>query len=385
MDAEKGRAEGGFSLVELLVAMVVTLIVSGAIYGLIASGQSAFRREPELADRQQNIRVAMALIEQDVANAGAGVPLFSQVFTANDGAAVCQADEVTDCLNGSGIPGALGADAADARNDDPSDDTDVLEMVGADDRCPSQTVCSNAAAAGDAGDFQTREPLPACLPLPGLVLLADAISFRVQPAAAGDPAPCATDGTGVAGDQARNGSVELLAALAPWQVGAMQAVAVEPNRPSTFLYAATVARYMIAPSGEVLEGHGPIPALWRSATGAFETDGTIADLPGDAGFTPAGSPWQLVARGIEDLQVEYLYVDAGGETWTHAPRGPILNDFTTVVRQVRVTLSARAIAPNLQGATIAGGAAPDAVRGQLTRVIAPRASLVGLDVRLQLR
>ena len=33
--------ESGFSLVELLVAMLVTLIISGAVYGLLASGQSS--------------------------------------------------------------------------------------------------------------------------------------------------------------------------------------------------------------------------------------------------------------------------------------------------------------------------------------------------------
>ena len=50
------RDQAGFSLIELMVAMVVTLIVTGAIYGLLAGGQSAFRREPQLADRQQNTR-----------------------------------------------------------------------------------------------------------------------------------------------------------------------------------------------------------------------------------------------------------------------------------------------------------------------------------------
>ncbi len=47
--------EKGFSLVELMVAMVVTLIISGAVFQLVTAGQSAFRKEPALADRQQNI------------------------------------------------------------------------------------------------------------------------------------------------------------------------------------------------------------------------------------------------------------------------------------------------------------------------------------------
>ena len=75
------RSDRGFSLVELMVAMLVTMIISSAIYGLMAGGQNAFRREPELSDRQQNIRVAMDMIMNDVANAGSGMPAFMQTFT----------------------------------------------------------------------------------------------------------------------------------------------------------------------------------------------------------------------------------------------------------------------------------------------------------------
>ena len=83
------RNARGFSLVELMVAMTVTLIVSGAIYGLLTSGSNAFRREPEIADRQQNIRAAMDLIARDVFSAGAALPTFAQVFTRADPDGAC--------------------------------------------------------------------------------------------------------------------------------------------------------------------------------------------------------------------------------------------------------------------------------------------------------
>ena len=60
----------GFSMIELMVAMVVTLVVSGAIFGLLSAGGNAFRREPEVADRQQNIRIAMDMIARDIAERG---------------------------------------------------------------------------------------------------------------------------------------------------------------------------------------------------------------------------------------------------------------------------------------------------------------------------
>ena len=78
---EAPRPESGFSLVELMVALVVTLIVSGAVYGLLTSGQSAFRKEPAMADRQANIRAAMDMIVSDLRGAGVGMPPFTRVFT----------------------------------------------------------------------------------------------------------------------------------------------------------------------------------------------------------------------------------------------------------------------------------------------------------------
>ncbi len=76
----KNSRQSGFSLVELLVAVTVTMIVSGAVYGLLASGQGAFRKEPALSDRQANIRSAMDQIARDLSGAGAGMPPFAQVL-----------------------------------------------------------------------------------------------------------------------------------------------------------------------------------------------------------------------------------------------------------------------------------------------------------------
>src|SRR3989304_3058224 len=79
------NTEKGFSLVELMVAMTVTLIISGAVFQLMSAGQTAFRREPELADRQQNIRMGMNVLGMDVYRVGYGVPHVAQALTANPG------------------------------------------------------------------------------------------------------------------------------------------------------------------------------------------------------------------------------------------------------------------------------------------------------------
>lgn len=361
------RTERGFSLVELMVAMTVTLIVSGAIYGLLTSGSNAFRREPEVADRQQNIRVAMDLISRDVFNAGAALPTFAQVFTRADPAGGgCTG---TQGLNGCGDPGTMGATAAANRapgdGGDASTNSDVLEIVTTSENCPPQTVC--AGVPGSAGVIVTREPMGACVTAPGLALIANNQAFAIQPAfdATGAPQTC----TGVGS----NGNVNVLAAVAPWT----PAVAI-PANPTPFLYAAQVVRYRIAPGTDPTD---PSPSLWRSSSGRYARDGSVVSEPDEVSFPDPASPWDLVARGIEDLQIEYR---AGDGLWRNLPPVSAANDWTTLVREVRITLSARVTAGNLQGETVAAGG-PNAIRGQLTTVVAPRAAFNELQMGEQIQ
>lgn len=381
------RDPRGFSLVELMVAMTVTLIVSGAIYGLLTSGSNAFRREPEVADRQQNIRAAMDLISRDVFAAGAALPTYAQVFTRADPDGACATS-----LNGCGGAGAMGSTAAAARGGD-DEETDVLEIVSTDEQCPQLTVCSAGVLGGSAGVFVTREAQPACLRLPGLVLLTDNARFAVQSAAipsSGGTQVCA------GGAAPPNTNLDLTAGLLPWAAGlAAPSANPPPSTPVVFLYRAKVVRYRIAPSTDPLDS---APVLWRSESGRYDATGTLVDEPGDAGFTlAAGSPWEIVARGIEDLQVEFQNQPPPApaaspapppsttSTWTNEPPISVLNDWTTLVRQVRITLSARATAANLQGESLGAGGAPIAVRGQLSTVVTPRAAFNELQMGSQIQ
>jgi prepilin-type N-terminal cleavage/methylation domain-containing protein len=371
------RRENGFSLVELMIAMTVTLIVSGAIYGLLTSGSDAFRREPELADRQQNIRVAMDLVARDVFNAGAAMPPFSQVFTLADGAGgVCTG---ATGLNGCGPAGALGAAPAAARapgdGGDPSTNTDVLELLTTEESCPLQSVCmvpggvTPTGTIGVAGIYSSQQRVPACLTLPGLLLIANNNSFGVHPGqtvASGSAVPC----TG--GSVVNNGSVQLGNSLrTEWSWTGTGGTGAEPL--PVFLYGARIVRYVIAPSTDPQDTS---PALWRSTSGLFNPDGSAGAAPG------AGAPWQMVARGIEDLQLEYM---DGNGLWLNRPPLSVAGDWTRLVRRVRITLSARATAGNLQGQTTAGGAGPDAVRGQLVSEVAPRAAFNELQIGGQIQ
>jgi prepilin-type N-terminal cleavage/methylation domain-containing protein len=375
------RRQNGFSLVELMVAMTVTLIVSGAIYGLLASGSNAFRREPEVADRQQNIRIAMDLISRDVFNAGAALPAFSQVFTRVDlgGAGLC-----TGALgvNGCGDPGSLGPAAAAARAPgdagDTSTDSDVLEILSTDENCPALPVCGTPNPVGTPGTVVTRQPIPGCVAQPGIALLTDADQlFTVQSIAPAGASPQACPGG--AGNSAENGVLTLGAPLAPWGPAGTIPLPVPGGDPNLFLYGAQIVRYRIAASPDPLDQS---PVLWRSASGLYNSSGVAQPEPGEAGFPGAGSPWQLVARGIEDLQVEYM---GGDGLWHNLPPLAAANDRNSLVRQVRVTLSARVTAANLQGETTAAGTGPNAIRGELTTVVSPRAAFHELQMGNQIR
>ncbi len=64
------KSQLGFSLVEMIVAMVIFLIVTGAVYGLLQAGRIDRNRSSRRADIMKNARAAIYLIGRDALNAG---------------------------------------------------------------------------------------------------------------------------------------------------------------------------------------------------------------------------------------------------------------------------------------------------------------------------
>ena len=69
------RADAGFSLVELAVALVLALAVAGAALAIMAPASTTGRTEPEVVDLQQRARVGQDLLTRDLYMAGAGIDL----------------------------------------------------------------------------------------------------------------------------------------------------------------------------------------------------------------------------------------------------------------------------------------------------------------------
>lgn len=63
----------GFTLVELLVALAISGLVLGAVFKIFNTSQQSYVVQEEVAEMQQNLRVAKMFLERDVRMAGAGV------------------------------------------------------------------------------------------------------------------------------------------------------------------------------------------------------------------------------------------------------------------------------------------------------------------------
>jgi hypothetical protein len=65
---------GGFSVVELIISLAITLVVTAAIFDLVGQSRRHFDAEPEAAARQQRIRVAVDALHRDLLMASAVMP-----------------------------------------------------------------------------------------------------------------------------------------------------------------------------------------------------------------------------------------------------------------------------------------------------------------------
>ena len=97
----------GFSLVELLIAMVVGIAVLGAMYGVFISQNKTFNNQEEIVAMQQSVRAGMDMIVREVRLAGYDPQrVNSDTNTANNfsGATVSGTQlQVRADLNGDGV------------------------------------------------------------------------------------------------------------------------------------------------------------------------------------------------------------------------------------------------------------------------------------------
>jgi prepilin-type N-terminal cleavage/methylation domain-containing protein len=356
MMERKGQA--GFSMIELMIAMVVTLIVTGAVFGLLTEGQSSFKLQPERTDRQQNIRSAMDLIMRDISSAGDGMPPFIQTFTP-----------------GLEAVGPVGPDSVN---------TDELEILANTGAFKNELVC-NAPGKSNSSQITLLRPTSALSPnTVVMIFMADGtwtirnvlnttnpsgaadgcdatphVQLNIksggdptgmnQPAGSCQPSKLGVGNAGVSGaGNPLSGCTDDPCAEDPLGLGVPCCCRV------TEIGMGQLLRYRIR------NGADAVPNLERS-----ENSG----------------PFQVVARGIENLQVQYVQANTACTPAAPCDGAPALvqNDYNTVITQARVTLSARSsYRGRLQGETTSL-AGETSVRGSLVSTATPRAALFVLN------
>ena len=86
--ARNGAWQSGFTLVELMVALAIFLLVTGAAFTLLSSSQQRYQTESQVLTSFQEARLALDQIVRDVNDAGYPPPTFiASSFPANSASA----------------------------------------------------------------------------------------------------------------------------------------------------------------------------------------------------------------------------------------------------------------------------------------------------------
>ncbi len=86
----KRKAENGFTLIELMVAMTLSLLAMSAIYSAYISQQKAYDIQLDVVEIQQNIRSAMFFITREIRQAG-----YDPYATSGSGIVTAAASAIT--------------------------------------------------------------------------------------------------------------------------------------------------------------------------------------------------------------------------------------------------------------------------------------------------
>src|SRR5262249_33537964 len=272
---------------------------------------------------------------------------------------------------------------------------DTLDIIAGLDNCAPLAVCKSTGGATATLELPSGPPNGSICPtFPGMAAVAPGpnnelfVIGRVTKVAANtcDPATAPPLHPGLQGYPGGSPNSLGIQVTMPTAQGPPEWHPGGGSAPSgtnlQLLFPVEVVHYQIFPDNNDPADPG-VPCLWRSVTGGLDAATGFASPE-----TIPGPGWQMVARGIENLQVRYssgIPVAGVPPTTTDEPPVVVAGNYNTLVYQVQVTLSARVTAQNLQGETIAPGLGGQRVRGELTTQISPREALIAYAVGGQYR
>ena len=318
MNADTSTNERGFSVVEILIALAISMLVMSSVFLLLQRGQETFQREPEVAAMNGNTRSALDRLTEDLMVAGFQTPPSTAVLWSDGG--------------------GNAPDALTVLYSDP--DVPVARPKGCKEPCGT-TVGTGATLSLDPGTFSYQPPDFEQAFAEGMTLVA-------LQGANGDPA-CENVAPGILffeimGEPTCSGSGGLgrgAGACGTLNLSIRPSTSSGLSLPSGFesdvmVDCAVVGRFHVV---QYRVHPAQSPSLERRDLALNE-------------------PWSSVAANIENLQVQY--VQGLSEDFLDAPSAPPQeSDPSSWLTRVRVTVSGRSESANLQGGSSGVFAAED--------------------------
>jgi type II secretory pathway pseudopilin PulG len=312
----------GFSVVEILIALAISMLVMASVFLLLQQGQESFRREPEVAETNANTRFALDRVTEDLMVAGFQTP-------AN--AAVLWSD------GGGDVPDGLTVIYSDP-------DVPVARPRACKGPCGT-TIGSSSTLALDPGSFSFQPPDFEGAYQSGATLIA--LQGRN-----GDPA-CESVPPGIV-------SLELTEAPKCAGSGGLGASAGTCGTLNLAFRSAAGSKELNLPGGFENDVIVDCAVIGRFHVVQYRVN-PLPPAPSpelERRDVLLNEPWSAVAANIENFQVQY--VQGLSDEFFDAPRLPPLGaDPSTWVTRVRLTVSGRSESANLKGGTSGVFAAED--------------------------
>jgi type II secretory pathway pseudopilin PulG len=324
MDARSPGDVRGFSLTEILVALLLTLLILGSVFVLLQKGQQTFLREPEVSSANGAARSSLDLISQDLAVAGFATPPHLAVLWSN---------------GGNGNPDGITIVYADAR-------VPVSRPAPCAPDAPCSTIAAAALLSLDPFSFSPEPPNFSDAYQQGMTLFAIQGPNGDPECEAVAPGLLAFDVTELPSCTGTLGSTSGPSACERVSLGIGRARSV-PDLALPASYASDVhVQCALVGLFHVVQYrvHSQLPA----ASPRLERRDVALD-----------EVWSPVAANIEDLQFQY----GQGLTEDFADQPvmlPTSTDPSSWVTRVRVTVSGRSESRQLAGASAGVYAADDA-------------------------
>ena len=315
------RDARGFSLVEILMALLITMVVMASVFMLLNKGQESFQREPEVTQMTASARAGLIRVSQDLMVAGFNTPANMAVMWFDGGEK--NPDELTIVYADREIPVSR-----------------PLSCVG-NDGMPCETIGASTVLQVDAASFNPMPLVMESAYQEGMTLFAlqgpngDPACDDVEPGITRfellEPLKC----TGAT--SAANRCVTVSLKHSPSEAASIQPIGIFQNDVS--LACAVVGLFHIAQYRV-----NPLPPAARPAL-------ERRDLA-------LSEEWIPVSSDIENLQLQYaqgmseLYEDEP----SLVPKG---RDPESFITRVRVSVSGRSASTNLQGGSPGVFAAED--------------------------